>query len=99
MQHVGITAISGFMLGINRRGGSASFSFRVINYYFNEEMVLVEEKEKKMTSKTDKNIKDILNGSLKFSFEEWPKVEDAITVGDFLKTWYNELKENQDLEL
>ena len=51
-----------------------------------------------MTLKTDKNIENILNGSLKFSFEEWPKVEDTITVGDFLKTWYNELKD-RDLGL
>lgn len=51
-----------------------------------------------MTPKTDKNIKEIIDGKTKLSFDYVPKVDGTITVGDFLRTWCNELSEDNAQE-
>lgn len=50
-----------------------------------------------MTPKTDKNIKEVIDGKLKLSFDEVPK-DGSIAVGDFLRTWCNELSEDNAQE-
>lgn len=47
-----------------------------------------------MKDETSKIIDDLLEGKVQLSFEEYPKVENTISIGELLKTWLNDLNED-----